>query len=80
MAKYGWYYGEKSPITILILYHEFAGSNIGEYPVFPVIGQLTASCFVPRIADTGWPIIGTLSNSWFAPKITLAGCFFELPV
>ena len=49
-----------SPISILILNHKFAVSNIGEYPVSPVIGPLSALCFPPRIANTGWPIIGTL--------------------
>ena len=43
----------RSLISILNLYHKFAGSNIGEYRVSPVIGPLSASYFAPRIADTG---------------------------
>ena len=66
--------------SILILYHKFAGSYIGENPVSPLIGPLSASCFAPRIADTGWQIIETLLASWFAPPITHTGRFFELLV
>ena len=39
--------------SILFQYWRLSGANIGEYPVSPVIGPLSASCFAPRIAGTG---------------------------
>ena len=42
----------KARPSIIILYHKFSGSSIGEYPISPVIGTLTASCFAPKIAGT----------------------------